>query len=207
MTSRQATYRVQNSLAVPHGGTLQIAYSTAVRDSIDTRAVAAHVLLIDDNNEYQFGDGEFGLAFGDTTVTVTNLTGAAWSPGTTISLGLAFIGDGFGGEFLYDFSLFVHHVTTDTYTVRVGDRGKTLLFEHASGCVVTLPKTMSEGFVCGAIARTSGPVSFVKEAGGLDPVGRDTPSQLTAQYAAGSLSVLENTTGSAALWLLAGDVE
>jgi hypothetical protein len=201
--TNQATYRIGLSQAVPNLGTLSVGYTALVRDTIDQRPQAQHILIVDDNNVYDYVDDEFDLTFGESTFTITNKTGQSWAVGTSISIGLSYAGTGYGSEFLFDFAVKMQRISASTYTVKISDQGKVLVF--SGGCVVTLPATLPEGFSCGLVQKGVTGVT-VAAASGATVVGEGDPSGTAGQYATATLMILENTDGASAQWLLGGRV-
>lgn len=95
--------------------------------------------------------------------------------------------------------------TTTAETIASTEAGKLVTLNNASGITVTLSKTAPAGFQCGWLQLGAGRATFAAESGG-SLVNRQSFFRSAGQYAGGSLIVASNSGGSAAAWVLLGDV-
>jgi len=100
-----------------------------------------------------------GVAFDGTENITLNATGGGSLPSAWVV--------GSNGEF-WGYRGKVKNITETTYTLVISgndpDTGKVLVFRHASGCVVTVPKATLEGFIC-TLFRYGGQITLYKEPG------------------------------------------
>ena len=91
-------------------------------------------------------------------------------------------------------------ISATSYTILAEDMGKCLDFTSVNPVTVTLPATMAEGFHCLVTQCGAGKVTF---SGGHNAYGY---SKTYGQDAQVSLRVRDNVGGSAAYWLLSGEL-
>ena len=96
-------------------------------------------------------------------------------------------------------------VTGTSYTVVSGDLGKRKRTTNASDVAVTLPNSFSQGFSVLFCQAAAGRVTFSAEGGG-SLNNRASLSKTADQWSEVSLIVDSNSGGSAAAWVLSGDV-
>ncbi len=106
----------------------------------------------------------------------------------------------------HTFSRYLVPVTTKTgaYTLAAADNGSLIRYNSASGATFTLPATMPVGYNIMISQPGAGQVTF-SAATGATLINRSSFTKTAGQYGAVSLVVVDNTGGSAAVWLLAGD--
>jgi hypothetical protein len=93
-----------------------------------------------------------------------------------------------------------------TQTVDSNDRGLLLRYTHASGCAVTLPATLPVGFTFSGCADNGDQVISFSVSGSGTIIGTKDAT-LGADGDAFTAVVVANAGGSAARWLLKGDLE
>lgn len=97
----------------------------------------------------------------------------------------------------------VADVTGTTYTLDAADVGKILRFTNSAGCTITCPNSLSVGFFCEFFQAGAGAITF--SAGSGATVNSHTGRLTSAgQYTGGAISVVANSGGSAAAYILAG---
>lgn len=96
-------------------------------------------------------------------------------------------------------------VSTGTVTLSSAlHNGKTLVFTNAAGCTVTVPQDLPLDFSCVIVQRAAGQV-FMQAGGAATVINRQAYTKTAAQWAVGSITVVENP-GTAAIAVLAGDL-
>lgn len=91
-----------------------------------------------------------------------------------------------------------------TYTVAAADKGMIITLTNASAITLTLPDSLPKGFTCLVAQMGAGQVTFTPS-GGATRQNRLGFTKSAGQYAVCSLIVTSNA-GSAAVWVLGGDV-
>lgn len=102
---------------------------------------------------------------------------------------------------------FIANIITDATTARTistVDRGMVLRMTSASAVTITLPNSLPAGFSFTLIQMGAGLVSFTA-AGGGTLRNRQSQTKSAGQYAMMTLIVNDNSGGTAAEWVLAGD--
>jgi len=92
---------------------------------------------------------------------------------------------------------------TGARTLTLSDNGKLLRCDDASALTITVPNTMPAGFNIGILQWGAGSVTVAAASGATK---RSSASALTAQYAAGSITVAKNADGVSAEFVLGGSV-
>lgn len=91
-----------------------------------------------------------------------------------------------------------------TYTFAATDCGTIVEFTSASAVTATLPNSLAIGCAIASVQGGAGQVTFTAAAGGT-LVSAHSFTKTFAQHAIVSLSVIENSGGTAAQWTLSGD--
>ncbi len=148
-------------------------------------------------------------AYSGTTLTVlVDVVGGSgthtdWSIALT-----AIVSPDLGGQQLYNILNNVVTVSANTLTISTAlHDGRMLLFTHVDGCAVSHPDTLPIGFNYGwKQAVGAGQLEFIADGGGtLDSEPGHTHSK--GEKAMGSVNVLENAGGSAAIITLTGNTD
>lgn len=144
------------------------------------------------------GGGSIGGSTGSTDNAVLRADGTG---GATIQATGVIIGD---SNELSGYAANVNAQTGTTYTLQASDAGKMVTLSNASAITVTLPNSLSAGFVCSWAQKGAGQVTFTA-AGGGTLNNRSGHTKSAGQYALGTLYVDANAGGSAAIYYLGGD--
>jgi hypothetical protein len=96
-------------------------------------------------------------------------------------------------------------ITGTTYTVVSGDLGKRKRATNAGAVTITLPNSMEQGFSILVCQAGAGQVSL-SPASGATLHNRAGYSKTAGQWSEVSLTVDSNAGGTAAVWVLSGDV-
>ena len=96
-------------------------------------------------------------------------------------------------------------VAATTYTIAAGDLGKRKRTTAASAVIVTLPNDREQGFSILLCQAGAGQVTF-SPAAGATLRNRAGYTKTAGQWSEVSLTVDANSGGSAAVWVLSGDV-
>jgi hypothetical protein len=92
-----------------------------------------------------------------------------------------------------------------TYTVLPSDNGCIIECTNAAGCVVTLPATSARGMNIGIMRYGAGAVTWTAGSGATIRVA-GAFTGIAAQYGTMSAYVRENVAGTAAEWIIGGNV-
>lgn len=92
-----------------------------------------------------------------------------------------------------------------TYTVSNADNACILEAINASGCAITLPATLSQGFNVGILRYGAGSVTWTAGSGATIRVP-GSATGIASQYGTASAYVRSNTTGSNAEIIVAGNI-
>jgi hypothetical protein len=107
---------------------------------------------------------------------------------------------------IYGFAGKVQVQTGASYTLVAGDTGKIIECSHGSAITLTLPNDLPQGFTCTVMQKGAGAVSF-SPASGAARHHRQSHTKTAGQYAACTLYVTENSDGTSAAYVLAGDTQ
>ncbi|NEI57468.1 hypothetical protein GR200_20730 [Rhizobium leguminosarum] len=97
-------------------------------------------------------------------------------------------------------------VVTDTYSLTASDNGKFRVLTDPDGVGLELPNDMPVGFAATYIQGGNGQITFSAEAGGVMHQA-DGFSHTRKKWSAVTATVLSNAGGSAAVWIVTGDME
>lgn len=146
--------------------------------------------------------GVLAVSTGGTSVTTFSSSGIVVGNGTgplqTTSASIGASGN------IYGYIATQNFQTGTTYTVSSVDAGKIISQSNASAIVTTLPNSYVSGFACSWVQMGAGQITF-SPAAGATLVNRSSQTKAAGQYAMGTLYVNGNATGTAAIWVLAGD--
>ncbi len=92
-----------------------------------------------------------------------------------------------------------------TYTVLTSDNGKVVDLSNVASITVTVPATLAVGFNCLFCQANTGQVTFVADAGATQRQ-RQSYTKTAGRWGVVSLYVRANAGGSAAEYVLAGDM-
>lgn len=123
-----------------------------------------------------------------------NGTGAPNATGVTVD----------GNNAIYGFYGSENPQTGTTYTFSSVDAGKILSFSNGSSITVTCANSLATGFSVLCIQGAAGVVTFTAAAGATLN-NRQSALKTAGQWAAASLVVVTNSTGTSAVWVLGGD--
>ena len=99
----------------------------------------------------------------------------------------------------------IEDIAGTTYTVAAADLGKRKRATNASGCAMTLPNNLEQGFSLLVCQAAAGRVSFAA-ASGATLNNRAGFAKTAGQWSEVSLTVDANSDGAHAAWVLSGDV-
>lgn len=99
----------------------------------------------------------------------------------------------------------INKQTGTTYTLTTGDDGKVVELENAASITLTIPATLPQGFSCLIVQTGAGVVTFSADSGATQRAFSSF-TKTAGQWAAVSLYVRANSGGSAAEYVLAGNM-
>lgn len=109
-----------------------------------------------------------------------------------------------GGNSISNFENAYKDEVGTTYTFLSGDTGNVLTFNNAGAITVTLPNDLPVGWVVACIQKGAGQVAL-SPASGATLNNIDTHTKISGQYGIVSLSVIQNSGGSSAIYILTGN--
>lgn len=175
-------------------------HSHVLADITDAGGLAARSTINDDDwsgADLSVSNGGTGLsAVAAECLLVGNGSGALQVTGVKVD----------GDNCLYGFKGKINLQTSTAYTLAASDGGCVVECNNSSAITLTLPNSLPKGFTCTVVQKGTGKITCAA-ASGATLHHRQGHVKTAGRYAACSLYVTENSGGSSAVYVLAGDTE
>lgn len=104
---------------------------------------------------------------------------------------------------MYGYLAKINDQTGTTYTLQASDTGKIVVCNNASPITVTLPNSLSVGFICEVVQKGAGKITF-SAASGATLNNFFSHTKTAGQKSVVNLRVTDNSGGAAASYYLSG---